>query len=40
MGIEEGEEVQAKHIYNIFNKIIAERDAHSGTESLQYTKQT
>jgi hypothetical protein len=46
MGIEEGEEVQAKGIHNIFNKIITkfpksrENYAHSGTESLQDTKQT
>jgi hypothetical protein len=44
--IEEGEEVQAKRICNIFNKIIAEnvpnveKTAHSGTGSLQDTKQT
>jgi hypothetical protein len=45
MGIEEGEEVQAKGICNIFNKIITENFpnlgenyAHSGTGSLQDTK--
>jgi cephalosporin-C deacetylase-like acetyl esterase len=47
MGIEEEEEVQAKGIHNIFNKIITEKFsksrenyAHSGTESLQDTQQT
>jgi chromosome segregation ATPase len=44
MGIEEEEEVQAKGIHNIFNKIITENFlnfyAHSGTGSLQDTKQT
>jgi hypothetical protein len=46
MGIEEGEEVQAKGIHNIFNKIITifpkprENYAHSGTGSLQDTKKT
>jgi hypothetical protein len=46
MGIEEGEEVQAKGIHNIFNKIVMENFpniesfAHSGTGSLQDTKQT
>jgi hypothetical protein len=45
MGIEEGEEVQAKGICNIFNKIIKipksrQNYAHSGTGSLQDTKQT
>jgi archaeosine-15-forming tRNA-guanine transglycosylase len=46
MCIEEGEEVQAKGIHNIFNKIIRkfpksrEHSAHSGTGSLQDTKQT
>jgi hypothetical protein len=46
MGIEEEEEVQAKGICNIFNKIIPENPkstenyAHSGTGSLQDTKQT
>jgi archaeosine-15-forming tRNA-guanine transglycosylase len=46
MGNEEGEEVQAKGICNIFNKIITEfpksREsyAHSGTGTLQDTKQT
>jgi hypothetical protein len=47
MGIEEGEEVQEKGIHNIFNKIIKENFqnlkenyAHSGTGSLQDTKQT
>jgi hypothetical protein len=46
MGIEEGEEVQAKRIHNIFNEIIRkfpksrESYAHSGTGSLQDTKQT
>jgi hypothetical protein len=45
MGIEE-EEVQAKDIGNIINKIMAEnfptleRNAHQGTGSLQGTKQT
>jgi hypothetical protein len=46
MGSKE-EEVQAKGIHNIFNEIIAEktsksweRVAHSGTGSLQDTKQT
>jgi septal ring factor EnvC (AmiA/AmiB activator) len=44
MGIEEGEEVQAKGICNTFNKIITEKFpsresfAHSGTGSLQDTK--
>jgi hypothetical protein len=44
--VEEGE-VQAKVICNVFNKIIKENfsnleknDAHSGTGSLQDTKQT
>jgi hypothetical protein len=46
MGIEEGEEVQAKGIHNIFNKIITENFqilksfVHSGTGSFQNTKQT
>jgi hypothetical protein len=46
MGIEEGEEVQAKVIHNIFNKIITENFpnlesyAHSGIGSLQNTKKT
>jgi hypothetical protein len=46
MHIEEGEEVQAKGICNIFNKIITkflkprESYAHSGTGSFQDTKQT
>jgi hypothetical protein len=47
MVIEKGEEMQAKGIHNIFNKIIAEnfpmsqkRDAHLGTGSLQDTKET
>jgi hypothetical protein len=46
MGIEEGEEVQAKGMHNIFNKIITEfyksreNYAHSGTGSLQNTEQT
>jgi hypothetical protein len=46
MGIEEGEEVQAKGIHNIFNKIVTENFpniesfAHSGAGSLQDTKQT
>jgi hypothetical protein len=46
MGIEEGEEVQAKGMHNILNKIITENFpnkenyAHSGTGSLQNTKQT
>jgi hypothetical protein len=46
MGIEEGEEVQAKGIQNIFNKKNnrkfskpRESYAHSGTGSLQDTKQ-
>jgi hypothetical protein len=44
VGIEEGEEIQAKGICNIFNKIIRkfsksrENYAHSGTGSLQDTK--
>jgi hypothetical protein len=43
MGIEDGEEVQAKGIRNIFNKIITEKfpnleNAHSATGSLQNTK--
>jgi hypothetical protein len=44
MGIEEGEEVQAKGISNILNKIITEdfpnleeNYTHSGTRSLQDT---
>jgi hypothetical protein len=46
MGIEEGEEVQAEGMCNIFNKIITEnslnRDkcTHSGTGHLQNTKKT
>jgi hypothetical protein len=46
MAIKEGEEGQAKGILNIFNKIITEnflnleKTAHSGTRSLQDTKQT
>jgi chromosome segregation ATPase len=47
MGTEEGVKVQAKGIHNIFNKIITENFpylkkvfAHSGTGSLQDTKQT
>jgi hypothetical protein len=46
MGIEEGEEVQAKLIYNIFNKKnrkfpkSRENYAHTGTGSLQNSKQT
>jgi predicted nuclease with TOPRIM domain len=45
MGIEEGEEVQAKRTNNIFNKIITENFprehyAHSGTGSFQDTRQT
>jgi hypothetical protein len=45
MGIEEEEEVQAKWIRNMFNKIrkfpkSRENYAHSGTGSLQDTKQT
>jgi hypothetical protein len=46
MGIEEGEEVQAKGMHNILNKIITkfpksrENYAHTGTGSLQDTKQT
>jgi hypothetical protein len=45
MGIEDGEEVQAKGLCNIFNKIITEnfsnlkRFAHSCTGSLQDSKQ-
>jgi hypothetical protein len=44
MGIEEEEEVQAKGISNIFNKIAPEnipnleKDAHSSTGSFQDTK--
>jgi hypothetical protein len=44
MGIEEGEEVQAKGICNIFNKIITKfpksrkNYAYSGTGSLQDTR--
>jgi hypothetical protein len=47
MGIEEGEVVQAKGIWNISNQIKTEISpksrenyAHSGTENLQDTKQT
>jgi chromosome segregation ATPase len=46
MGIEGGEEVQAKGMHNIFNKIITENFptgenyVHSGTGSLQNTEQT
>jgi hypothetical protein len=47
MGIEGGEEVQAKGIRNIFNKIMTENFPNlektyvlSGTGSLQDTKQT
>jgi hypothetical protein len=47
MGIEEGEEVQAKGIHNIFNKTITEYFpnlkkvfSHSGIGILQDTKQT
>jgi hypothetical protein len=46
MGIEEGEEVQAKGTHIIFNKIITENFLNlkkvlpSGTGSLQDTKQT
>jgi hypothetical protein len=45
MGVEEGEEVQAKGIHNIFNKTIKlptsrEKDVHSGIGTLQDTKQT
>jgi hypothetical protein len=46
MGIEEGKEAQAKGIHNIFNKNNRkfpkpkESYAHSGTGSLQDTKQT
>jgi chromosome segregation ATPase len=46
MGIDKREEVQAKGICNIFNKIITEnfpnlkKTAHSGRGSLQDTKQT
>jgi hypothetical protein len=45
MSIEEGEEVQAKRMYNIYNKIITlpksrENYAHSGTGRLQNTEQT
>jgi hypothetical protein len=44
MGIEEGEEMQAKGMCNIFNKIIPEiksreNYAHSDPGSLQNTKQ-
>jgi hypothetical protein len=45
MGIEEGEEVQAKGMENIFNKIIAEnfpnleKGEYPGTGSFQNTKQ-
>jgi chromosome segregation ATPase len=46
ISIEEGEEVQAKRMHNVFNKIIAELPksrknyAHSGTGSFQNTEQT
>jgi hypothetical protein len=46
IGIEKGEEVLAKSICNIFNKIITEnipnlkKDLHSGIGNLQNTKQT
>jgi hypothetical protein len=46
MGIEEGKEVQTKGIGNIINKVTekfpkpTENYAHSGTGSLQDTKQT
>jgi hypothetical protein len=46
MGLKNGKQVQAKGISNIFNKIIAEnfpnleKRTHSGTGSLQNTKQT
>jgi hypothetical protein len=46
MSIEEREEVEAKGIHNIFNKIITkfpksrENSAPSGSGSLQDTKQT
>jgi chromosome segregation ATPase len=46
MGIEEGEQVQAKGMHNIFNKIItenfktSENYAHSGTGGHQNTEQT
>jgi hypothetical protein len=46
MGIKEGEEVQAKAMRNIFNKIITkfprsrERYSHTDARGLQDTKQT
>jgi hypothetical protein len=47
MGIEEGEEVQAKGMHNLFNKIITENFLNlektmpiKGTGGLQNTKQT
>jgi hypothetical protein len=46
MSIEQAEEVQAKEIHNIFNKIkqkilkTGENYAHLGSRSLQDTKQT
>jgi archaeosine-15-forming tRNA-guanine transglycosylase len=46
MGIEEGEEIQAKGFHNIFNKIITEnvpnirKSCPSGTGNLQDTKKT
>jgi hypothetical protein len=42
IGIKEGEEVQAKEIHNIFNKIVTENypNLETGTGSLQDTKQT
>jgi hypothetical protein len=39
VGIEEGEEVQAKGTHNIFNKIITESFTHSGTGCFLDTKQ-
>jgi hypothetical protein len=33
------EQVQAKSIYNILNKILAERKGHAGTRVYQSTKQ-
>jgi hypothetical protein len=44
MGIEEGEEVQAKGMHNIFKKIITDNfpnlNAHTNARSLKNTKQT
>jgi hypothetical protein len=47
MGIEEGAEVQAKRIHNIFNKIVTEHFPnlektmpHPGTGNLHNTKHT